>query len=119
MSNLRKLNMIQLKKAVRVAALPAHRQIESFPPSVDIPFEIADEFDNWCRWALRGAHAPQLTDQQRSALIALDKRLDEMSGEEHAELWSEDALRSRPEWDEVRDEAREILDLFGWAIEDE
>ena len=110
--------MIQLERSVRVAALPAYRQIESFPPNVDIPFEIADDFDNWCRWALAGVDAPQLTNEQRSALIGLNKRLDEMSGQEHEELWTEDALRCRPEWDEVRDEARKILDLFGWAIED-
>ncbi len=114
-----KLNMMQLEKAVRVAALPACQQINSFPPNVDIPFEIADDFDNWCRWVLGGKDAPELTNEQRSCLIALNRRLDEMSGEENADLWTEDALRCRPEWEEVREDARRILELFGWAIEDD
>jgi hypothetical protein len=118
MSNdITRLNMIQLEKSVRVASLPADRQFESFPRDVDIPFEIADEFSNWCRWALGGVDAPQLTNEQRSCLIALDRRFDEMSGEENAHLWTEDALRCRPEWDEAREEARKILDLFEWEIE--
>ena len=103
------------KRAVRVASLPADRQFECFPPIADIPFEIADDFDNWCRWALEGYKAPRLTSEQRSCLIALDKRLDEMSGESHSHLWTEDALRGRPEWDAVREDARKILDLFGWG----
>ncbi len=33
------------------------------------------------------------------------------------ELWTDDALRSRPEWDEVRRQARRILQLLDWPIE--
>jgi hypothetical protein len=110
--------MIQLEKAVRVASLPAYRQIESFPPNVDIPFEIADDFGNHCRWILEGKDAPKLTSEQRSRLAALDRRLDAMSGEDNADLWTEDAIRFRAEWDEVREKARRILDVFGWSSDE-
>jgi hypothetical protein len=116
--NLTALNMIQLEQAVRVAALPAYRQIESFPQGVVVADEIALDFDNWCKWVLGGKDAPPLTNEQRSSLISLDSRLSKMSGEHNADLWTEDALRCRPEWDDVRDEARKILDSFGWPIDE-
>jgi hypothetical protein len=116
--NITKLNMIQLEQTVRVAALPAYRQIESFPEYVVVADEIALDFDNWCRWALKGVAAPLLTDEQRSSLVALDSRLEEMSGESNADLWTDDALQCRPEWDDVREDAHRILDAFGWSIDE-
>jgi hypothetical protein len=117
MSELTDMNMIQLEKVVRIAALPGDQQIAILPKGVVVADEIALDFDNWCRWALNGSEAPTLTDEQRSCLASLDQRLEEMSGEHNAELWTEDALRIRPEWDEVRREARKILELFGWSID--
>ncbi len=109
------LNLKQLRIALQQAALPAERQIARLR-GFDVAFEVADDFDNWCRWALASADL-KLTEEQRSRLSALNRRLDQMSGEHNAELWTEDALRSRPEWEEVRREAREILELFQWPIE--
>ncbi len=114
--NITELNMIQLRIALQQAALPADRQFARLS-GYDVTFEIADDFDNWCGWAL-GSPDLTLTDAQRSCLVALDARLDEMSGEHNAELWTDEALRSRPEWEEVRRGAREILELFQWPIED-
>lgn len=111
------LNLKQLRIALQQAALPAERQIARLR-GFDVAFEVADDFDNWCRWALASADL-KLTEEQRSRLSALNRRLEQMSGEHNAELWTEDALRSRPEWEEVRREAREILELFQWPIEDQ
>ena len=112
------LNMKQLKYVVRMASFPAYIQIESFPSQVVVADEIAIDFDNWCRWALQGADAPPLTEEQRSSLIALNSRLDRMSGEHNAELWTDEALRYNSEWDDVRNDARRILDAFGWSIDE-
>lgn len=111
------LNLKQLRIALQQAALPAERQIARLR-GFDVAFEVADDFDNWCRWALASADI-RLTEEQRSRLSALNRRLEQMSGEHNAELWTEDALRSRREWEEVRREAREILELFQWPIEDQ
>ncbi len=111
------LNLMQLRKALQQAALPANRQIDRLK-DFDVSFEIADDFDIVCRWALNTTDA-RLTEEQRSRLAALDARLDKMSGELNADLWTDDALRSRPEWEEVRRNARTILELFQWPIEDE
>jgi len=119
MSELTELNLIQLKQSVRVAARPAADQIASFPNGVDVEEEIAIEFDAHCRWALEGHQAPDLTPDQRSSLVALDTRLDLMSGKQNADLWTDEALRTRPEWEEVRRDARKILEAFGWSLEEQ
>ena len=50
-----------------------------------------------------------LTEQQTRAVLALDKLFDQMSGQDHAALWTEEALRSAPEWVEARTLAAEAL----------
>ncbi|MGD9723761.1 MAG: hypothetical protein AB7U76_21200 [Pirellulales bacterium] len=113
-SELTGLNLKQLELAVRIAALPAAEQIARLKGWA-VADEIALDFDNWCRWALEGAGAPELTNEQRASLIALDHRFDQMSGEHNAELWTDHALRSRPEWAEVRRDAQTILRQMGWT----
>ena len=111
------LCLIQLRKALQQAALPAERQIARLE-GFDASFEVADDFGHWCGWVLESKDV-KLTDEQRSRLTALDARLDEMSGEHNAELWTDDALRSRPEWEEGRRDARTILELLQWPMEDD
>jgi hypothetical protein len=110
------LNMIQLRRSVRLAALPADEQIASFPNGAAIEEEIAIDFDSYCQWALEGYQAPDLSHEQRTSLLALNTRLERMSGEQNADLWTNDALRTRVEWEQVRKDARKILDVFGWTM---
>ena len=114
---LTRLSMILLRDIVRIAALPGYLQIESFPSQVVAADEIALDFDTHCMWALEGLGAPALTKEQEASLIALDARLDRMSNEHNPSLWTDDALRHHPEWDDVRADARRILDAFGWSID--
>ncbi len=114
--NIIELNMIQLKEALQQAALPAERQIARLK-GFDVSFEVADDVYNWTLWVLQSTDA-KLTDEQRSGLIALDAHTSKMSGEHNAHLWTDDALRSRPEWEEVRRQAQHILELFQWPIDD-
>jgi hypothetical protein len=116
MTELAKLNMTQLRKSVQLAALPAEEQIASFPKGVAIEDEIAIDFDSYCQWALEGYQAPDLSSEQRSSLLALNTRLDQMSGQKNADLWTDDALRTRAEWEQVRNDARKILAVFGWPM---
>lgn len=109
------LNLIQLRRSLQQAALSAEHQIEGLK-GFDIPFEVADDVYNWTRWVLQCSDVV-LTDDQRSSLVALDALTTRMSGKHNAKLWSHDAIRSRPEWEEVRQRARRILELFGWPME--
>lgn len=75
--------------------------------------ELALDFDNWCG-AARG-HLP-MTQPQRAAIDAVNAMLDAMSrgGPKFDEnLWTEDGLRTRSEWAEVRIAAVRALAAFG------
>jgi hypothetical protein len=60
-----------------------------------------------------GSRWQDRTDARRALLDAIPFALDRMTDQE---LWTEDSLRSRPEWDEIRDLAMKALDEFGWEL---
>jgi hypothetical protein len=68
--------------------------------------ELALELDDVAEAALA---AELLSETQRTLLRDLDRQLGEMSGSDHAELWSHEALRTSPAWTEVRARARATL----------
>jgi hypothetical protein len=72
-------------------------------PSLD---ELALDLDDVARASNAWISAPQ-----RDRVRALDRKLDEMSGERNAGLWEPQALHG-PEWAEVRRLAREALATF-------
>lgn len=112
--SLRERQLILLKTSLQQAAMPADRQLVHFW-GFDVPFEVADDICNWCRWGLSSGEM-QLMDEQRERLAALYDRLLQMSGSDNAELWTDDALRNRTEWEDIRQQARILLDLFGWPM---
>ena len=109
------LCMTQLELVVRQAALPAEEQLAKLK-QFDVPFEIGNDFENFCRWALEGEDAPKLSDEQRSCLIELNQWFDHMASR-HDGLGAADAVLNRPEWEEARLKARRILTVFGWPLE--
>jgi hypothetical protein len=109
------LCMIQLELVVRQAALPAEQQLAKLK-QFDVAFEIGNDFENFCRWALEGEDAPQLSDEQRSCLIELDQWLNDISSR-HEGLGTAEAVLNRPEWEVTRRKARNILAAFGWPLE--
>lgn len=50
-----------------------------------------------------------LTPAQSAAVQELDTYLDKISGHDHAQLWTETALRSAQEWSAIRELARRAL----------
>jgi hypothetical protein len=63
--------------------------------------ELALQFDDlWLEGKI--IHAEGISIELRESLEALDQALEDMSGSESADLWTEDALASRPEWANVR-----------------
>lgn len=99
----------QLVVAISRLARPPESQIAYLEtlgtwPSAD---ELALELDDVAGEVL-GPPA-LLSEHQKSVVRALDKQLGEMSGSDRAELWSEEALRTSPEWERVRSLARSAL----------
>ena len=103
-----------LVDSLRLAALPADRQIEALPDFVHVPDEVALVFDD--AWALM----PQLEEaglvspEQRRAIEPLSDLYDEMSiAGDRESLWTIEAMRSDARWDRSRERAREALDRLG------
>jgi hypothetical protein len=49
-------------------------------------------------------------------LEIIDRMLGEMSGEENAERWTDDAVRTLSDWSTIRALARRALDTLGWEL---
>ena len=65
--------------------------------------ELALDYDDTC-WVITEAESRNaLTQDELSALRALDRHLDQMSGEANAGNWTVEALRSSECWKEVRE----------------
>jgi len=96
----------ELQRAIEIlgSGAAAQRQwlheVFAGQPGVDVD-ELAIQLEDlWMDGDI--VHAEGLGDDLSRALDSLDRALGEMSGAEHAELWTEDALDSRPEWERIR-----------------
>jgi hypothetical protein len=75
--------------------------------------ELVLDFDNFGRAAIESLRE-ELTDAQRESLSDIDRLLDAMSESRLADLWTEEAVRTHPKWQALRDAARRALATFGW-----
>jgi hypothetical protein len=105
----------RLKCSLQALMLPADRQVGLFPSFVWVGDELALDFDDAYQAALRGHH---FTAEQMSVLAALDAALSKMTAEENMDLWEDSTALSRyPQWQEVRERARQALLQLGWDLE--
>lgn len=107
---------IRLRHALQALALPAHIQLQLLPDGVCTADELALDFDHWFTTS-QGHARYALTPLALSPLVALDILLTSMSGAEQHELWTDDALVHRPEWEHVRTLAHTALSVLGWPLE--
>ena len=105
--------LLRLREALMVASLPAEKLIASFSPKLNVPYEIADDLGHWIEWAHINAMDVVFTSEQLSTLQQLDALLCSMSGEQNEPLWTDEALRRSPEWNEVRALAKRSVGLLG------
>ena len=109
----------QLRWSLQALAMGAEVQRSLFPDFVCKAEELAFDFDHWL-WFARSEFGAEFSGDQAEALRAIDRRLNAMSYggiDFDEELWSEAALGTRPEWEEVRSLAKLTLARFGWAAE--
>jgi hypothetical protein len=104
-------------RAVAILALPADGQI-AWLHSLDLPGqpryvdELALEFDDGYLLSPQFVTNGWLAQEATKPLAALNVLLSDMSGSEHAELWTLDALATSPLWIKVRHQARVALFLM-------
>lgn len=106
--------MKDLEWIIRALAQTADVQIALFPAFVCVADELALDFDeHYQRFVGEGCSA-SVGSEAKQAMEALDRHLSSFSGPEHAELWTDEALRHAPEWRQTRQLAREIIARMGW-----
>jgi len=74
--------------------------------------ELALEFSDFALLLPQVVRADMVSAEAAGAIEAVDGQLDAMSGEEHAELWTVEAVRTSAEWTKVRELARTALRLL-------
>lgn len=98
-------------RAVAVLALPAEAQL-AYLTSIGVPDgvdELALEFDDGRLLARQFEELGWISALFRARVAPLNALLDEMSGEDRAELWTASALGAASEWERVRSLARNLL----------
>ena len=90
--------------AVLNLALPASEQLAILEAIGDkrAVDELALDYDDGFRAVKEAQSRNQLTPDELSALISLDRQLDRMSGEANAVNWTAEALQTADCWKEVR-----------------
>ena len=102
-----------LRDALQALAAPGDVALALVADGAVKADELALDFDNFWRAALESLES-ELTQAQRESLVAVDRLLDAMSGARHRDLWTEEAVRTHPKWQEVREAAKRALADFGW-----
>ena len=100
--------------ALRALAAPAAEQLERFPDFVAKPDDLALDFDD-AYLLLQQCQQLELSTAQLDAVAAVDRLLEHMSDSQRHALWTENALRSALEWQQVREAARAALRMLGYA----
>lgn len=105
----------RLKHALQSLAMVAEIQLSLFPEFVLKAEELALTFEHWYL-CLRNNDEDKLSEDQKLSLAAIDEYLNQMSGEGKAHLWTEEATESEPEWEKLRELARQALKSFDWEL---
>ena len=74
--------------------------------------ELALEFDDVALLAKVKYESNEITEEQYKLVERLATQLDEMSGIQNKQLWTEKALINAPQWKEVREHAKACLNAF-------
>ena len=101
-----------LRWALQHLSQPADAQLEFFGSAGD----MANEFGYWYATA-REDFDDQLTPPQRRAIGVIDSLLGTFSSSDDGDYLTDEALHSGPEWDIIRDMAKDALRAFGWPTD--
>jgi hypothetical protein len=103
--------LTQLLFAVAILSWPAEEQLDYLHrtvPGGSID-EFALEFDDVAGIVGFAAEKGWLAPQDAARIGELSSQLGRMSGGEHADLWTEAAVRTAPEWAQIRRLARSTI----------
>jgi len=106
-----------LLQDLQTLASDAETLLRAFPPMIPAADEVALQFDDHFGFAERFVEDGLITREMLERVRAVDRILGEMSRRHDASLWTDEALRQREEWKEVRGLAREALVAMGYGLD--
>lgn len=105
----------RLKNSVQLLAALPDEQLNALPDYVCKADELALDFDQWREMTIHN-YGNDLTSVQRSSLVALDDKLNQLTAQ-GKEYWTDQAVRTSLEWQQVRELANHVLRAFSWPEE--
>jgi len=115
MEDSRKAIFERMKHSIQLLASPSDIQLRLLPPYVCKADELALDFDHW-RVVVLDNYERDLNLDQLSALKALQEKLDWLTCDSKKH-WTDEAIRTSPEWQGIRSLATSALQAFGWPVE--
>ncbi len=109
-------SLTRLRHALQALALPAERQLPLLPGFVQEVDDLVLSFEHWLG-IVQADKGVRLTKTQRQALAAVERLLDEMSGQRNAHLWTRASLKDGEPWVLLRQAAHQALAAFGWDLD--
>jgi hypothetical protein len=109
----------QLRSSLQQLAASGSPQNPLFPDLHLTADELALHFDHWAT-VVRDEYSPEMSDEQRASLAALDRMFARMSrdaAEFDAEIWTDAAVKTSAHWASIRQLAGAALEAFGWIEE--
>jgi hypothetical protein len=106
-------SLLRFEWAVRALAQDPATQIALFPAFVVVADELALDFEQ--HYLIVQDTLADLGEDVVARVADLDRALDGMSGPAHLDLWTDDALREAPEWEAIRELARQVLVSAAWS----
>ena len=109
-------SLTRLRRSLEALSDIGPDQPTLFPEFQADPAALSLEFTQSAA-VMQEVHAETLSDRQRHALAALDRKLLTISrdgAEFEADLWTDEALADSPHWADVRQLAKAALEAFGW-----
>ena len=103
----------RLVESVVLLASGAAEQQQVLPEWVVRADEIALIFDECYQYVGELAQQDRLNDRQIEVLRSIGQRLEAMSGQSQAALWTDQALAADSNWQWIRQRARDALELLG------
>jgi hypothetical protein len=110
-----------LRWSLQALANAGSAQPPLFPEQAVSPGELATSFEQASALVAAG-EAGEVTEPQRAALEAISAHFETLSRDEAefgVELWTEAAVATSEQWNEVRRLAMDALEAFDWSAVDE
>ena len=108
----------EFRDTVEALAADGDTALARLPDNCCKADELACQFDD-LRLPFLALFSAHLSASEKRLIEDLDGLLEAMSGPQHSELWTEDAVRQHPAWAKVRQKAVEVLRGINWAARGE